>query len=73
MAAALGFPIRVLSPRCLGRPIKILAMSALSRLPAITQDQDWWQFDSLRADSSVSKTDTQQTNLIPKLKVKGGG
>jgi beta-aspartyl-peptidase (threonine type) len=45
----------------LGRLIKILAISALSLcLPAMAQSQTAWQFDSLRADSSVSKPDAQQ-------------
>ena len=36
-------------------------ISALSLcLPAMAQDQNGWQFDSLRADSTVSKTDAQQ-------------
>jgi L-asparaginase / beta-aspartyl-peptidase len=53
--------IRALSPISLGRLIKILAISALSfSLPAMAQDQNGWQFDSLRVDSTVSKTDAQQ-------------
>ena len=40
---------------------KILAISALSFcLPVVAQEQNGWQFDSLRADSRVSKSDTQQ-------------
>ena len=36
-------------------------ISALSLcLPVMAQEQNGWQFDSLRADSSVSKTDAQQ-------------
>jgi hypothetical protein len=53
--------IRALSPISLGRLIKILAISALSfSLPAMAQDQNGWQFDWLRVDSTVSKTDAQQ-------------
>jgi uncharacterized protein (TIGR02246 family) len=53
--------IRALLPIRLGRLIKILAISALSLcLPVMAQEQNGWQFDSLRADSSVSKTDAQQ-------------
>ena len=45
----------------LARLIKILVISALSLcLPAMAQDQSGWQFDSLRVDSTVSKTDAQQ-------------
>jgi hypothetical protein len=41
--------------------IKIFAISALSFcLPVIAQEQNGWQFDSLRADSNVSKPDAQQ-------------
>jgi hypothetical protein len=53
--------IRALLPISLGKLIKILAISALSLcLPVMGQEQNGWQFDSLRADSSVSKTDAQQ-------------
>ena len=41
--------------------IKILAISALFFCsPAIAQEQNAWQFDSLHANSSVSKPDAQQ-------------
>jgi hypothetical protein len=41
--------------------IKILAISALSFcLPVMAQEQNGWQFDSRRANSSVSKPDAQQ-------------
>jgi uncharacterized protein (TIGR02246 family) len=41
--------------------IKISAMSALSfSLPVMAQERNGWQFDSLRADSTVSKPDAQQ-------------
>jgi uncharacterized protein (TIGR02246 family) len=53
--------IRDLLPISLERLVKILAILALSLcLPAMAQDQNGWQFDSLRADSTVSKTDAQQ-------------
>ena len=40
---------------------KISAISALSFwLPVVAQEQNGWQFDSLRANSSVSKSDSQQ-------------
>jgi uncharacterized protein (TIGR02246 family) len=53
--------IRALLPISLGKLIKILAISALSLcLPVMAQEQNGWQFDSLRAVSSVSKTDAQQ-------------
>jgi hypothetical protein len=41
--------------------LKISAISALSFCgPVMAQEQNGWQFDSLRADSSVSKPDAQQ-------------
>jgi hypothetical protein len=41
--------------------IKISAIPALSFcLPVMAQEQNGWQFDSLRANSSVSKSDAQQ-------------
>ena len=41
--------------------IKIAVISALSFcLPGMAQDQNGWQFDSLRANLSVSKSDAQQ-------------
>ena len=41
--------------------VQIVALSALSfRLSAMAQEQNGWQFDSLRANSSVSKPDVQQ-------------
>jgi uncharacterized protein (TIGR02246 family) len=40
--------------------IKISAISALSfSLPAMAQEQNGWQFDSLQAKSAVSKSDAQ--------------
>jgi uncharacterized protein (TIGR02246 family) len=40
---------------------KILAISAMFFcLPVVAQEQNGWQFDSFRADSSVSKSNTQQ-------------
>ena len=40
---------------------KIVAISALSFcLPVMAQEHNGWQFDSLRANSSVSKSDAQQ-------------
>jgi uncharacterized protein (TIGR02246 family) len=48
-------------PKRFGTFIKIVAISALSfSLPVMAQEQNRWQFDSLRANSSVSKTDAQQ-------------
>lgn len=41
--------------------VKIVAISALSFcLPVRAQEQNGWQFDSLRGNSSVSKPDAQQ-------------
>jgi hypothetical protein len=41
--------------------VKIVAISALSFcLPVKAQEQNGWQFDSLRGNSSVSKPDAQQ-------------
>jgi uncharacterized protein (TIGR02246 family) len=41
--------------------IQIVALSALSsRLPAMAQEQNGWQVDSLRANPRVSKPDAQQ-------------
>ena len=40
---------------------KIWAISAMSLcLPAMAQERSGWQFDSLRANSSVTKSDSQQ-------------
>jgi uncharacterized protein (TIGR02246 family) len=40
--------------------IKILALSAVSFCPSVmAQDQNGWEFDSLRANPSVSKPDAQ--------------
>ena len=40
---------------------KMVAISALSFcLPVMAQENNGWQFDSLRANSSVSKSDAQQ-------------
>ena|ERR1700693_5990597 len=48
-------------PQRFGTFIKILAISALSfSLPVMAQEQNRWQFGSLRANSSVSKPDAQQ-------------
>jgi uncharacterized protein (TIGR02246 family) len=44
-----------------GTFIRILTLSALSfRLPVVAQEQNGWQFDSLRANSTVSKPEAQQ-------------
>jgi uncharacterized protein (TIGR02246 family) len=57
--------IRALLPIGLERLIKILAILALFLcLPAMAQEQNGWQFDSLRADSTVSKTDAQQIYAV---------
>ena len=47
-------------PKRLGTLIKIFAISASFCLPAMAQEQNGWQFDSLVADPSVSKPDAQQ-------------
>jgi uncharacterized protein (TIGR02246 family) len=48
-------------PKRFGTFIKILAISALSfSLPVMAQAQNRWQFDSLRANSSVFEPDAQQ-------------
>src|ERR1700674_671429 len=48
-------------PKLFGIFIKIMAISAFSFcLPVMAQEQNGWQFDSLRANSSVSKPDAQQ-------------
>jgi uncharacterized protein (TIGR02246 family) len=45
----------------LGTLIKISAISALSAsLPVMAQEGSGWQFDSLRANSTVAKPDAQQ-------------
>jgi uncharacterized protein (TIGR02246 family) len=60
--------IRALLPKRLGRLIKILAISALSLcLPAMAQDQNGWQFDSLRVDSSVSNDAQQIYEVLLKM------
>jgi ketosteroid isomerase-like protein len=47
--------------KCLRQLIQVLAISALSfGTPAMAQDRNGWQFDSLRAGPSVSKPDAQQ-------------
>jgi hypothetical protein len=49
------------SPKWLETFIKISALSALSFcLPVKGQEKSGWQFDSLRGDSTVSKSDAQQ-------------
>src|ERR1700692_3081780 len=50
-----------MSRKQLGTFIKISAISALSvSLPVMAQEQSGWQFDSLRANSTVAKPDSQQ-------------
>jgi uncharacterized protein (TIGR02246 family) len=45
--------------------LKILAITALFLCrPAIAQEQNGWQFDSLRANSNVSKPDAQQVHEV---------
>jgi hypothetical protein len=57
--------IRALLPISLERLIKILPILALSLcLPAMAQEQNGWQFDSRRADSTVSKTDARQIYAV---------
>jgi hypothetical protein len=57
--------IRALLPISLERLIKILPILALSLcLPAMAQEQNGWQFDPRRADSTVSKTDAQQIYAV---------
>src|SRR5260370_12065567 len=51
----------LVSPKRAGAFMPILAISALSFcLPVMAQDQNGWQFDSLGANSGVSKPDAQQ-------------
>jgi uncharacterized protein (TIGR02246 family) len=48
-------------PRRVETYVKIVAISALSFcLPSMAQEQHGWQFDSLRANSSGTKSDVQQ-------------
>ena len=50
-----------MSRKQLGTFIKISAISALSvSLPVMAQEESGWQFDSLRANSTVAKPDAQQ-------------
>jgi hypothetical protein len=50
-----------LLPKCFKQLISILAISAVSFcLPAMAQDKNGWQFDSLRVNQSGSETDAQQ-------------
>jgi uncharacterized protein (TIGR02246 family) len=50
-----------MSRKQLGTFIKISAISALSvSLPVMAQEGSGWQFDSLRANSTVAKPDAQQ-------------
>jgi uncharacterized protein (TIGR02246 family) len=50
-----------MSRKQLGILIKISAISALSvSLPVMAQEGSGWQFDSLRANSTVAKPDAQQ-------------
>jgi hypothetical protein len=49
----------------LGISFKILAISALFLCPpVIAQEQNGWQFDSLRANSIISKPDAQQVHEV---------
>jgi uncharacterized protein (TIGR02246 family) len=49
----------------LGISFKILAISALFLCPpVIAQEQNGWQFDSLRANSIISKPDDQQVHEV---------
>ena len=57
--------VQIISQSCVAKTlrdfIKILAIAALSLcLPVMAQEQNGWQFDSLPANSSVSKPDAQQ-------------
>jgi uncharacterized protein (TIGR02246 family) len=57
----LGMNIRGLLPKRLTPFIHILALSMVCFcLPAMAQDKNGWQFDSLRANQSGPKTDAQQ-------------
>jgi hypothetical protein len=52
-------------PKRLETFIELFAISAFFFcLPVMAQEQNGWQFDSLRADSTVSKTDAQQIYAV---------
>jgi len=54
-----------MSRKRLGNLIKVSAISALSfSLPVMAQEESGWQFDSLRANSTVPKPDAQQVYEI---------
>ena len=60
-----GLRRKKLSPKPTGVFFKILAMGGLFLSPPVfAQEQIGWQFDSLRADSSVTKPDIQQVYEI---------
>jgi uncharacterized protein (TIGR02246 family) len=55
----------IASPKRLEISLKILVIAALFLCrPAIAQEQNGWQFDSLRANSNVSKPDAQQVHEV---------
>jgi uncharacterized protein (TIGR02246 family) len=55
----------IVSPKRLEISLKILVIAALFLCrPAIAQEQNGWQFDSLRANSNVSKPDAQQVHEV---------
>jgi uncharacterized protein (TIGR02246 family) len=56
-----GYINNLVLPKRFETFILILTISALPFcLPVMAQEQNGWQFDSLRANSSVSKSDAQQ-------------
>jgi ketosteroid isomerase-like protein len=59
-------PDRIIaSPKRLHISLKILAISALFLCrPAIAQGLNGWEFDSLRANSNISKADAQQVHEV---------
>jgi uncharacterized protein (TIGR02246 family) len=61
VTGTLGVNIRALLPKGFRPFIHILALSMVCFcLPAMAQDKNGWQFDSLRANQSGAKTDAQQ-------------
>src|SRR6202166_457308 len=60
-----GLYRNIVSPKRVETLLKISAVSALSLcLPVKAQEQSGWQFDSLRANSTVAKPDSQQVNEV---------
>jgi len=60
-----GLYRNITSPKRLATLLKISAVSALTLcLPVKAQEQSGWQFDSLRANSTVTKPAAQQVHEV---------